>query len=97
MQVELTVLAEQDIIEHYLYGYEHFGKRQADLYEAKIRETFSLIGGNPELAAERSDYSPPIRIHHTGKHYIAYTVDDNCVLVLRVLREEAELSQQLAR
>jgi len=56
---------------------------------------FELISDNPALAFERSEYQPPIRVHHHAKHYIVYTIEPDRVLVLRVLREEVNLVQHL--
>jgi len=73
----------------------NFGSGQADKYEAAIRQAIEHILGNPELARERHEYSPPVRVHHTGKHYIVYLVNDDHVLVVRLLRDETELARHL--
>lgn len=84
MRIELTNAAEQDIIELYLYGLIEFGEQQADAYEAMIRHVLDLIAGNPAIANERPEYSPPVRVHYTGKHCIVYRIVDDYVLVLRI-------------
>lgn len=95
MRVELTAAAQQDVIDSYLYGLAEFGWQQAESYEADLRHVLSLIGDNPALAHERPEFEPPIRVHHTGKHYIMYCIEDDRVLVLRIIRDEVDLARHL--
>jgi len=96
MRVELTVAAEQDVINSYLYGLTEFGLQQADKYETEMRLVLSLIGENPALAHERAEFDPPVRVHHTGKHYIVYCIQNERVLVLRIIRDEVDLGLLLS-
>jgi toxin ParE1/3/4 len=95
MEIRFTTQADADLIDCYLYGVTHFGWEQAERYERELRHAFSLIGDNPRLAAERTEYQPPVRIHHHGKHYIVYLIRDDHVLIVRLLREEVNLKQHL--
>jgi toxin ParE1/3/4 len=43
------------------------------------------------MVRERSEFTPPLRVHHHGRHYIAYTIEGGSVLILRIVRDEADL------
>lgn len=45
----------------------------------------------PKMVRERSEFTPPLRVHHHGRHYIAYTIEGGSVLILRIVRDEADL------
>ncbi len=95
MKIKFTRQAEEDIIDSYLYGHVIFGRRQAEVYEQQLRHVFDIIAENPQLAAERSEYSPPVRIHHHGSHYIIYVIEDDHIVIVRVLRDESDLTRHL--
>ena len=64
MKVSFTAQAEADIIDCYLYGFLNFGWDQAERYEQGIRHAIDIIADNPRIAAERQEYTPPVRVHH---------------------------------
>ncbi len=96
MKVRFTTQADADIIDCYIYGLSNFGQGQADAYEQDLRHAIEIIADNPRLAAERPEYRPPVRIHHHAKHYVIYLIEDEHILVVRVLRDEVDLTRYLA-
>ena len=95
MKIKFTAQADADIIDSYLYGFENFGRAQAERYEEDLRDVMDIIADNPYLAAERHEYSPPVRIHHHTKHYIVYLIEDAHVLIIRILRDEVDLTKDI--
>lgn len=95
MDVRFTRRAEADIIDSYLYGLDNFGPAQADAYEQELRHSIALIAENPRIAAERGEYSPPVRVHHHARHYIVYLIEDSHILVVRVLHDAMDLNRNL--
>ncbi len=95
MKVRFTAQADADIIDCYLYGFENFGRDQAERYEKSLRHVIDLISDHPRLAAERPEYAPPVRVHHHAKHYVIYLIEDDYVLIVRVLRDEVNLTNHL--
>lgn len=95
MNVRFTQLADADIIDCYLYGFMNFGPEQADRYEKGLRQVIDIIADNPSLAAERREYDPPVRVHHHAKHYIIYLIEDAHILIVRILRDEIDLTKHL--
>ncbi|MGF1276577.1 type II toxin-antitoxin system RelE/ParE family toxin [Acetobacter pasteurianus] len=79
-----TRLAEDDIVNIYKQGVRDFGPRQAEIYHAELADAFDLIASHPQLAPERHEFDPPIRLHRHRAHHILYLIDAG-VLIVRVL------------
>ncbi len=95
MKIRFTAQADTDIVQSYLYGFTQFGQRRAEQYEQSLRHVIGIIADNPHIAAERNEYTPPVRVHHHGKHYIVYRIEQDHILIVRVLRDEADLARHL--
>lgn len=69
----------------YFKGVANWGSRQSENYHRSFERTFELLSSNPELARERPEITPPVRIHPHGAHLIVYRIDDNQdVYIIRV-------------
>lgn len=77
--------ADEDLIAIYLWVVTHFGVAQAEKYHASLAACFELIADFPGLAAERSDFGPPVRVHRHAAHLVVYRVELDHVLIIRVL------------
>ena len=93
MEVRFTVQADADVIDCYLYGFLKFGRDQAERYEQDLRQVIDIVANNPRIAAERLEYDPPVRVHHHARHYIIYIIEDAHILIVRVLRDEVDLTR----
>ena len=85
MLYRTTRQADQDIIDIYLWGCREFGQPQAERYHAGLAGTLDLLADNPRISRERTEFSPPVRLHPYELHIIVYLLDDRGVLVVRVL------------
>ncbi|MBP0618194.1 type II toxin-antitoxin system RelE/ParE family toxin [Jiella mangrovi] len=95
MTYRLSALAEQDFYEIYREGALQFGEKQADDYLANLMKTLALIAANPEMARERREVKPPVRVHPFRAHLIIYTIQDSDILVLRLPRGSREWERLL--
>lgn len=95
MKVKFSTQSETDIIDSYIYGFDNFGQVQADHYEQDLRYAIKIISDNPRIASERREFSPPVRVHRHAKHYIVYMIEDDHILIIRVLRDEVDLTKHL--
>lgn len=84
MAIEFSRAAEDDLFDIFLYGIETHGLQQAERYKRLLDRTFGLLSANPNLARERYEMSPPVRIHPVGTHVVVYITRGETVLVLRV-------------
>jgi toxin ParE1/3/4 len=85
MAYRTTRQADEDIIDIYRWGCRKFGQPQAERYHEGLAATLDLIGDNPRIARERTEFNPPVRLHAYQAHMIVYVVDDHGVLIVRVL------------
>ncbi|MCQ8782985.1 type II toxin-antitoxin system RelE/ParE family toxin [Mangrovibrevibacter kandeliae] len=84
MSYRLTDQAAEDVQHIYTEGSRLFGLEQAGRYHARLRQTFEVLAHFPELARERLEITPAVRIHRCGAHVVIYIVDEVDVLIVRV-------------
>ncbi|MBU0674447.1 MAG: type II toxin-antitoxin system RelE/ParE family toxin [Proteobacteria bacterium] len=85
MAYRLTNKATDDIIAIFHEGLRLFGIEQAERYHDGMEKVFQLLTQNPELAHERREISPPVRVHPYGAHLIIYRAEQNKdILIIRV-------------
>lgn len=77
------------------YGIETFGPAQAERSMAEVLQTLTTLATFQELARERREASAPVRVHDHGRHYIAYTIGDEHISIVRIFRREADLDALL--
>lgn len=85
MVYKLSVKAEEDLIHAYREGVRMFGEEQAEKYHAGLNRVFLFLSNTPKAARERTEITPPVRIHPYRSHIIVYLADDNGnILILRI-------------
>jgi len=85
MVFNLFVKAEEDIIAIAEHGIAIFGPLQAKRYHSDLFNTLDLIAKNPQMALEREEISPPVRIHPFKAHLIIYQIEQNgAIFVIRI-------------
>jgi len=89
-------LAEQDLIDIWLYTFNEWGERQADSYLNDLAVTFNLLAEQPLQCRERSEFNPTVRIHHHGSHIIVYLAVEEGINIIRVLHERMDVDTHLA-
>jgi toxin ParE1/3/4 len=94
MSYRLSRRAEDDLIQIYVSSVEAFGENQAERYQDALEAAFQLIGEFPEIARERPEYNPPVRIHPCKSHVLIYLVgpQGRCILRVRHAREDGDSS-----
>jgi toxin ParE1/3/4 len=90
-----TLEADEDIVRIYIQGVANFGVDQADAYFEGLFETFEILAVNPQMARERSELSPSIRIHPYGSHVVAYMIDGEDILIVRILHGSQDWERHL--
>ena len=95
-QIYKQPLAEQDLIDIWLYSFKAWGEMQADKYLDDLDDAFKLLDQQPLLCRERLEFNPPIRIHRHAHHLIVYRVSKGAINILRVLHESMDLDGQLS-
>lgn len=81
----LTPKARDELEEIWSYSAQTWSINQADRYIDSLVEILNTIAALPEIARERVEYQPPVRIHVHAQHLIIYRIEVNFVLVIRIL------------
>ncbi|MCH8537040.1 MAG: type II toxin-antitoxin system RelE/ParE family toxin [Alkalimonas sp.] len=85
MPYRLSELAEQDLIDIFLYGAKTFGVKEARRYHQQFTRTFEFLAEHPKAAPLRQEINPPVRIHPIGQHLVIYQqVADHCIFIIRI-------------
>lgn len=83
--LRLAPRAEADLEDIWLYGAAEWSSEQADRYIDGITAVLDLLCVMPELARERMEFIPPVRIHPSGSHLVIYRNVGDHLDVLRIL------------
>lgn len=89
--------AERDLENIWRFTVERWSEEQAERYIEDLVRAFELLVRHPEIAKERKDFQPPVRLHRHQSHLIAYRLEATRVAVVRVLhmRQDWQSALQL--
>jgi len=96
MRASFSLRAQQDLEDIFDYGAVNFGLAAAESYAEGITRAVYLIANQPHIARLRTEFRPPIRIHHWRNHYIIYAEQSSGVLVVRILHHTSDVARHLA-
>jgi toxin ParE1/3/4 len=96
MLYKITPEADNDLIDHYTYGFLNFGETQAEKYFSELGDCFQFLSENPLICRERIEFKPPVRIHQHGRHLIVYLIQDDRILIVRVLHQSMDILRHLS-
>ena len=78
-----TSLGDLDVVAR--WGAKRFGYAQSEAYEQQLVEMFDMLAANPYVAQERRAQQSMVRLMPCGSHNILYVVENDDVLIVRVL------------
>ena len=87
--------AEIDLSDIWHYGADNWGIEQADRYADGLFSLFDLLSDFPEMARERDEFSPPVRIHPSGVHLVIYRMEGQGIEIIRILHAHQNLTAYL--
>lgn len=96
MRLHLSRRAAQDIEDIYLYGFINFGEAQADLYAQKISQTFDILCAHPDIGRLDTRVNPAVRCFSCESHVIFYDVQDDLILIVRILHRAMDFMRHLS-
>ena len=88
-------LAEQDLINVWLYTFETWGEAQADRYLDDLGQAIKLLSETPLICRKRSELTPAVRIYHHAHHLIIYETLQDGINIVRVLHKSMNVKSQL--
>jgi toxin ParE1/3/4 len=71
----------------------HWGKAKAEDYLQGLTRLFALLADHPEIARERKDLRPPVRLHPYQSHLVIFTSNDLTLEVIRVVHNRANWAE----
>ena len=87
MIVELSIKADADIENIYVYSFQNFGQSKADAYYLKIKERLSDIKDNPKIGRNTDFIKKSTRKLSVEKHDIYYKILGNRIFIIRILHQ----------
>lgn len=87
----LRPAAETDISGIWLHRAASWGVEQAERYADGLFAVFDLLAEFPEMARERMEFTPPVRIHPSGSHLVIYRLEGQGVEIIRILHSHQHL------
>jgi toxin ParE1/3/4 len=95
VQINLSKLASEDLIDIWLYGNEEWGASSADLYLDELDIAMRSLCSNSARYPEYAEAKPSFRLMPFRSHLIAYEIAENEALILRVLYKNMDTSAQV--
>ncbi len=95
MPYKLTLEAKNDLTDIYVHGFLKFGEAQAEKYFAELEDCFAVLGNAPLIYRKRTEFTPPIRIHHRGRHLVIYMIQDDRILIIRIHHDSMDVKRHL--
>ena len=95
MNYKLSKEADNDLIDLYLHGFKCFDEAQAEQYYFELEDCIKLPSETPLMCRERIEFTPTVRIHHHGSHLIIYLIQEEYLLIVRILHDSADIQRHL--
>jgi len=77
------------------HGARNWGIAQADRYANGLFALFELLADFPEMARERREFTPAVRIHPSGAHLVISRADGQGIEIIRILHAHQNLTAYL--
>ncbi len=88
-EYRLTKDADDDLLKIFLYGFELFGRAQAEEYRDSLNRCFQLLAENPRLGRNADELAPGARRHEHTRHVIFYDEQPYGVLITAIIHERS--------
>ncbi|MDH5434951.1 MAG: type II toxin-antitoxin system RelE/ParE family toxin [Gammaproteobacteria bacterium] len=95
MNIKISKEASNDLVSIGRYTQKEWGIEQRRKYLSEIHKKFSFLLENPQISPLRSEFNPPVYIHHHKKHLIVYIVEVSSILIIRVLHESMDIDEAI--
>ncbi len=89
--------AENDLVEIYRYGFINYGKNKADQYIEALKEKCQFLADLPNICPDRDEFNPTVKIYHHRKHLIIYVIENNGILIVRILHDRMDVQQHMKK
>ena len=84
-EYRLSPAAQSDLSGIWDYTAEMWSPDQANAYLRGLGEKLEALCSHPEIARERTEIDPPVRLHPYRSHLIIYRIADDHLAIIRVV------------
>lgn len=95
MTLDFTRCAEEDLRKISDYTRDTWGEIQQDHYLRQLYKKFQQIVESPERWRSREDLFPKCQIATAGRHLILFQLDEEVLLVVRILHGAMDLHRHI--
>lgn len=88
----LRPAARADLSKIWTDGAATWGMNQADRYADGLFMLFELLATFPEMARERAEFNPPIRVYPSESHLVIYRMQGQGIEIFRILHTRQNLT-----
>lgn len=81
---KLRPAALADLEAIWVYSAQRWSVEQADAYLRQLADGLKLLESYPELARERQELTPPVRVYRLASHLIVYRIEAGYLDVIRI-------------
>lgn len=92
----LSPKARQDLEDIWLFTAGRWSIEQAEVYIRDLNAKFVAVSLNPDVYRLRREFDPPVRMARHQSHSIIFTVDDQCIVILRIVHGRQDLEALLS-
>lgn len=89
--------AEADLNAIWAYTVSEWSRDQAVAYLSGLDAALTLLCTFPEMARERSEFSPPVRLYPYRSHIVVYLATDTSLDVIRLLHGKSDWQSLLGK
>lgn len=84
-EYRLSPAAKADLNGIWDYTADTWSPDQANTYIRGLVKSLEMLVAFPEMASERQETTPHVRVHRYQSHLIIYRVEADCIAVIRIL------------
>lgn len=95
LRIVLTRRAQSDLESIWDHTAETWSLNQAEAYFVDLNGLLALLAEQPKIARERTEFTPPIRIHPFRSHLVIFRVSGDLLQVIRVVHVRANWAEWL--
>ncbi|MGH2560956.1 MAG: type II toxin-antitoxin system RelE/ParE family toxin [Thermomicrobiales bacterium] len=94
-RLRLTQEARDDLRDLLQYTFETWGRNQCDTYRALIRRTLRELAQYPGLGRKREELGADLRSFPAGQHVVIYLLNDQELVVTRIMHSGMDIEDDL--
>ena len=88
-------LAEEDLIDIWLYTYEKWGEDKADIYLDDLEVSLNLLAKNPHIGVACDYIRNGYRQLHINRHIVFYFIVEEEIHIIRILYDQMDFVKHL--